>query len=123
MQNIRGPLPNVSRGQYRLDVTGSAILDSNGNGTSTVSVGGAREIWTITFISVNAGSTKSPTVQFYRNAPVPGNFISGTFSGNLDVDSSPNVVLRQGELIYAVWSNGDPGAVVYFRIEGTKTVI
>lgn len=114
---------DVSRGQFRLDVPSTVLLDINGGGTSWVGPANARETWHIASIAVTSTSTDIPTVRFYRNSTVPGNFVTGTFTGNLDVDSSPNLILRSGELLYAVWENGTAGATGTFRLEGTKVIV
>ncbi len=115
---------SVSTGQFRLDEPSIVTFDANGNATSYVQPASAREIWSISFISVNSTSVVSvPQVKFYRGSIVNSNFVTGTFSGNLDVDSQPNMILRSGERLWAQWSGGDPGTTGTFRVEGTKTVV
>lgn len=114
----------VSRGTFRLDESATVVFDVNGNGVSFVQPGSAREIWNIGYISVNSSSLGLvPVVKFYRGSIVEPNFITGTFSGTLDVDSMPNTQLRQGERMWAQWIGGDPGATGTFTITGTKMVI
>lgn len=115
---------NVSSGQFRLDEPSSVVFDSNGVGISYLGPNGARESWNIAFISVTSTSVNDvPTVKFYRGSVVPSNFVTGTFSGSLDVDSQPNLILRSGERFYAYWEGGDPGTVGTFRLEGTRVVV
>lgn len=115
---------SVSRGNFRLDEAATVVFDSNGSGTSFIQPGSAREIWGIGYISVTSTSTNNvPTVKFYRGSIVEPNFVTGTFSGTLDVDSMPNTQLRQGERLWALWSGGDPGATGTFSVTGIKTVI
>jgi len=117
-------MPNVSQGSFRLDESATTLFDGNGNATSFVQVGGAREIWQIGYISVNSTSVNSvPTVKFYRGSIIEPNFVTGTFSGTLDVDSMPNIVLRQGERLWADWSQGDTGTLAVFTVTGIKKVI
>lgn len=114
----------VSRGQFRLDEPSTVTFDASGEGTSYLGPNHAREHWNIAFISVTStSSTLVPTVQFYRGSVVPSNFVTGTFSGTLDVDSQPNIVLRSGERLYAHWTGGDVGATGTFRVEGTRVVV
>lgn len=114
----------VSRGEFRLDEPSTVIFNAAGEGTSFLGPNGARETWAVSFISVNSTSvTDVPTVQFYRGSIVPSNFVTGTFSGTLDVDSQPNLVLRSGERLYAHWTGGDVGATGTFRLEGKRVVV
>ena len=115
---------NVSRGSFRLDEPTTVVFDSNGGGTSYLGPQAARESWSISFISVTSTSTTSvPSVRFYRGSVVPSNFVTGTYTGTLDVDSQPNVMLRSGERLYGVWEGGDPNAQGTFRIEGVRNIL
>lgn len=117
-------MPYVSGGQFRLDEFATCIFDADGAGTSFVQPAGAREGWQITVITVNSSSvTLVPQVMFYRGSTTPGSFVAGTFSGTLDVDSLPNISLRSGERLIAVWTGGDVGATGTFRVEGVKVLV
>ncbi len=117
-------MPYVSRGQFRLDESATCTFDAAGAGTSFIQPTGARESWRVSFITVNSSSvTLVPVVMFYRGSIAPSNFVAGSFSGTLDVDSLPNISLRSGERLIAVWTGGDVGATGTFRVEGTKVLV
>ena len=106
-------------GNYRLDVSRTVTFDSSGGGTDYVKPNGARESWQISYISVSSTSVDSvPTIRFYRGSVIPSNFVTGTFSGTLDVDSIPNIELRTGEPLIGVWEGGDVGSTGTFHVEG-----
>ena len=112
----------MTAGQYRLDESSTVTFDGAGNGLSYLNPNGARESWSIAFISVSSTSIDSiPTVRFYRGSVIPSNFVTGTFSGTLDVDSQPNMVIRTSEKLIAVWDSGDPGTTGTFHVEGSRT--
>jgi len=111
------------QGTFQIDTAVVVTLDSNGSGTVTAGPGAARERWSISNISVNSDSALVPQVLIYRNSAIKSNFVTGSFSGQLDVDSSSNIQLRPGEKVVAVWSGGTPGATATVRFEGEKILI
>lgn len=113
--------------QWKLDQLATVILNAAGAASTQLSPGGAREKWTINFVAVNTtttilNSTNVPTMIMYRSAAVPGNQLGGTFSANMDTDSSDVYALNMNEPIVFVWSGGDPGAIGTVHIEGTRYV-
>jgi hypothetical protein len=120
-------IPKVREYQWKLDQTGIVTLDATGAGTTQLSPGGAREKWTVNFVAVNTtvvtpNSTNVPTMIMYRSAAVAGNQLGGTFSANMDTDSTDTYALNMNEPIVFVWSGGDPGAVGKVHIEGIRHV-
>lgn len=125
--NRRTKIPKVHEYQWKLDQTATVTLSATGAASTQLSPPGAREKWTVNFVAVNTtttilNSTNVPTMIMYRSAAVPGNQLGGTFSANMDTDSSDVYVLNMNEPIVFVWSGGDPGAVGQVHIEGIRYV-
>jgi hypothetical protein len=120
-------IPKVHAYQWKLDLTANVTLDATGGATTQLSPGGAREKWTVNFVAVNTtspipNSTNVPTMIMYRSAAVAGNQLGGTFSANMDTDSTDVYALNMNEPIVFVWTGGDPGAVGKVHIEGIRYV-
>lgn len=120
-------IPKVREYQWKLDMTANVTLDATGAATTQLSPGGAREKWTVNFVAVNTtaaspNSTNVPTMIMYRSAAVPGNQLGGTFSANMDTDSTDTYALNMNEPIVFVWTGGDPGALGKVHIEGIRHV-
>lgn len=104
-----------------LYVASTVILDSNGNGVASVSPQ-ALEMWNPAVVSVSS-SGGFPQCNVYAGPVVtPSTFVDATLSGNND--STSNIVGRtlfQGNSVFAVWTNGLPGASATIVVTGTKT--
>lgn len=104
----------------------NVTLDGNGDGTIIFFPQSARERWLMTFINISCtsdvGSTLVPTMTMYRSAPVPAYRIGGSYNGLGDTNSTDQILLSMNELLYMVWTGGDPGAVATARIEGSRYV-
>lgn len=95
----------------------STTLDSNGRGELRFgpTVYGAR--WRIDRMTTNGNATTNPECNVYRGGEADTSLIDTTTTGNGDV-SETNLELRDGEFITVVWSGGNSGAVMSFRVEG-----
>lgn len=92
----------------RVESTG--VVDSNGNSTVTVTAL-AGPSWEVKQIGVTCTSSDPlPSCATYIGFGPSGIFISSTLLGDSDTDSSPNVTLRTGDSISAVWAGASPGA-------------
>lgn len=124
--NRKVKIPRTREYQWKLDESGTTILDSNGAGTIQFAPGGAREKWSINFVAVNCqipdDSYLVPTMILYRASAVPGNQLGGTFSATMDADSTTVYNLNMNEPVVCVFSNGPPGAQAYVHIEGIRYV-
>lgn len=123
MSSLRRPA--VRKFTYALQERQSVTLDANGSGTIRFAPGGARERWLITLINVQCTQLSLsvvPTCLLYRGAPTPAYQIGGTFSGSFDTDSTDQFLMNMNEDLYAVFTNGDVGAVGTVRLEGTRYV-
>lgn len=119
------PVRPVRKFTWALNETGSVQLDALGNGTIRLSPGGARERWLVTLINTTCTQPLTvaiPQMIVYRSSPVASNQIGGTFTANLDTDSSDQFLLNMNEDMYFVYSGGDIGAIATIRIEGTRYV-
>jgi hypothetical protein len=120
-------IPKVQAYQWKLDLTANVTLDATGAATTQLSPAGAREKWSVNFVAVNTvspipNSIKVPTMIMYRSAAVPGNQLGGTFSANMDTDSTDTYNLNMNEPIVFQWTNGDPGSAGKVHIEGIRYV-
>lgn len=106
-----------------LNQEASVTLDGSGNGTVQL---GPRigQRWNVTNAAVLiANAVKVPQASWYAGgAPTPGNFVDGTFTGNLDATGRiANFTITPGSYVWAVWAGGDPGATATLSIIGIQT--
>lgn len=86
------------------------ILDANGNGTAFIANMRGPQ-WDIVQIGIKiSNAILIPTCTTYIGTNAAGVYISQTFTGDDDTDSFPNVTIKYGEAICAVWTGGDVGA-------------
>ena len=109
---------------WALNETGSTVLDGAGNGSFQIVPGGARERWMVTLINtfVQELTIDVPTLRVYRGSPMPAYQLGGTFTGNLDTNSTDTFLLNMNEGMWFVYTGGPPGALATIRIEGTRYV-
>jgi hypothetical protein len=101
----------------------AVILDASGNGTTFL---GPRigQRWNVTNAAVLVpNAVKVPQANWYvGGAPTPGNFVDGTFTGNLDATGrTSNFTITSGNYVWAVWTGGDVGATATLSILGIQT--
>lgn len=106
-----------------LNVQTSVVLDGSGNGTAFL---GPRigQKWNVTNAAVLVpNAVKVPQASWYAGGqPIPGNFVDGTFTGNLDATGRiSNFSITSGNYVFAVWTGGDPGATATLSILGIMT--
>jgi hypothetical protein len=106
-----------------INLEGSVVLDGSGNGTVQL---GPRigQRWNVTNAAVLiANAVKVPQANWYAGgAPTPGNFVDGTFTGNLDATGRiANFTITVGSYVWAVWTGGDVGATATLSIIGIMT--
>jgi len=88
----------------------SGVFDAAGNLTVYIQIvpGPSWELRQVAVsTTVTANETECSTYIGFNNSGV---FISQTLLGNSDTDSQPNVILRPGDAIAAVWSGGTVSA-------------
>lgn len=95
-----------------------------GNGQGRNSPALQHERWLITHISTSSTSDPSspPTVIHYRNFVHPSMQLEGTYSGNLDNDTTANFPINPGECIITVVTGATPGSITWVRYEGTRWI-
>jgi len=100
----------------------TAPVQITGNGTASTGPALQHERWEITHIgtSSNSSTTSAPVVVHYRNFVHPSMLLEGTYSGNLDNDTSANFKINSGDKIVTVVSGADPGATTWVRFEGKR---
>jgi hypothetical protein len=108
--------------------TNSCTLDINGNGTAKVGPESAREIWYPTNAHVHANigevTNEAQCIVYVGDTVNPNNFRDGTLSGSSgDTTDAINAdQITQGNYIWAVWANGDPGVQAVLTVTGAKDV-
>lgn len=114
-------MAKTRRVPLNLEVT--VTLDGSGNGTAQL---GPRigQRWNVTNAAVTIpNAVKVPQASWYAGgAATPGNFVDGTFTGNLDATGRiANFTITSGNYVFAVWTGGDPGAQATLSILGIMT--
>ncbi len=122
----RRRLNKLTHYRWKLDETARVALNVNGDGVVQLSPGGARERWTINFITVSTSgipntSINVPTMIMYRASAVPGNQLGGTTNALLDTTTDV-FELNMNEPIVFVITGGLVGAVTTVHIEGIRHV-
>lgn len=108
-----------------LNVSVPITLDGSGNGTASVGPTSHGEVWTPATVSVKvATATNEAQCLIYQgHSATPENFVDGTFSGSSgDSTDKATYPMRLGWKVWAVWAGGDPGAVAYLNVAGTRDI-
>lgn len=102
----------------------SASVQIFGNGQGSVGPSQYQEKWLITHIGTSSNSSQinTPTVTHYRNYVHPSQVLEGTYSGNLDNDTTANYVINSGDKIVTTVVGADPGATTWVRFEGKRLI-
>lgn len=96
----------------------SAVGTLNAAGGLTLTVrNSAGLVWSVRQIGVQvAGSVLEPVCRTFIGENDQGVYVSQTFTGSDDTDSTPNVDLHVGDAISAVWEGGTPGAAATLTV-------
>lgn len=105
----------------------TTVLDQFGNGQAQVGPISAREVWTPSNVHVSADQppvTDSQCSVFVGDIISPQNFRDQTFSGSSgdQTDACSSDIVKCGNYIFAVWSNGDAGVTATMVVTGTKVI-
>jgi len=87
----------------------TVTVDATGAATAVIDVVPGPS-WEVKQVSLSCTGSAIPQAATYVGRNSAGVFISSTYLGNSDTDSLPNVTLRSGESICAIWSNGTSGS-------------
>jgi len=125
--NTQPKAQKVHQYQWKLEETAVVTLGATGAGQVQLAPGGAREKWTINYVSVSMTNTIPNSVNvaqmvLYRSSAQPGNQLSGTSFANMDADSQSVYVLNMGEPVVFVFTGGDPASIGHVHIEGIRYV-
>lgn len=106
------------------ELTLYADVQINGNNNGSVGPSQQHERWLVTHISTssNSSAAKTPTVIHYRNYVHPSMMLEGTYSGNLDNDTTANFAIGPGEKIVTSVTGGDTTATTWVRFEGKRWI-
>lgn len=108
--------------QLLLEGPGTAVP---GTGTASVGPTAQGETWQAGFtVSVHCSTRLlEATCRVYCGpGPTPAYFVDGTTWGSTGDSTSSTPQLSVGQLVWAVWEGGDPGAEAYLTVTGTRTV-
>jgi len=72
--------------------------------------------WEVKQIGIKCDSTTETICNTYIGTNSAGVFISKSFTGNDDTDSQPNITLRSGDSICAVWESGSLNAIARLTV-------
>lgn len=103
-------------------------LDGSGNGTVKAGPISGRETWypaNAHVCTTASDITNEAVCQVYAgDQAIKANFRDNTFTGSSG-DSTGKVsadVLRCGQYVWAVWTGGDPGAVMRLNVTGERDI-
>lgn len=103
-------------------------LDGSGNGIAKIGPISARETWypVNAHVSANIGhvTNEAQCIVYVGDGLGPNNFRDGTLSGSSGdtTDAIANDVVKQGQYVFAVWTNGDPGVLATLTVTGQREV-
>jgi hypothetical protein len=87
-------------------------------GTGTVFLSPSGGGWLVTLVSLKVSShTAEPTATLFLNTVNEAGFLEASYSGSGDSSDTTHVLLG-GEILYCVWTGGDPGALASLRVSG-----
>jgi hypothetical protein len=109
-----------------LSESAPVTLDGSGNGTASLGPSSHGEVWTAATVSVQVSppvTNEASCLIYLGHTATQENFVDGTFSGSSgDSTDKAAFPIRLGTMIFAVWSGGDPGAVAYLNVNGTRDI-
>src|SRR6266487_2164960 len=106
-----------------LSESASVRLDGSGNGVAKIGPHGHSETWSPNVASVSTSTAiANPVCNIFNgSSATPDNFCDATYTENQDsTDRVAGKDLVKGQFIWAVWTNGDPGAIAVLAVTGTK---
>ena len=140
------PYRTVLLSQAAQTVLGSAILAENltfaltedfgtiaqenspsgaGNGKASIGPSSQGEIWNAGYIASVHCSTrvKESQCRIYCGTDATPQFFTDATTWGSTGDSTGNTPeIRTGQQVFAVWADGDPGAVAYLSVNGSRMI-
>lgn len=106
----------------------SANVTLNGSGNGTASLGPVTgERWQLASAAIRTNTSSNPAAAvpecriYIGGAAIDSFFIDGTFTGSLNsTNAVSGIPVGNGQRIFAVWANGDPGSVATLSVIGTS---
>lgn len=111
--------------QLPLSAAAQVVLDSSGNGQCSVGPTAQGEVWAAGFVAAVhcSSNTAEAIMRLYCGAGAsPAYFAGGTTWGSTGDSSDTTPQMQVGQAVTAVWTGGDPGAIAYLTVTGTRTV-
>lgn len=111
----------------QIGASGIASGIISGAGTATVPIGpqgyGTRWYPAQLSVATQTGAADVSTVAFYINVIGPGGFIGQSYSGGGDQPALALPEMQPGDLLYSVWSGGNPGDWCQVTITGQQDIL
>jgi hypothetical protein len=102
--------------QKNIRIEKQAIFNASGVATAVLQVP-LGPSWEVKQISVKTTVTANQTTcRTFIGQSDAGIFISNTLIGNADTDSQPNVTVRSGDSLCAVWTGGTAGRIATMTV-------
>lgn len=111
--------------QVPLNAVAQVTLDGSGNGTASVGPTAQGETWQAGFtVSVHASTNASEAQArlYCGGGTSPAYFIGATTWGSTGDSNTDAPTMHTGQLVTVVWTGGDPGAIAYLSVNGTRTI-
>jgi hypothetical protein len=114
-----------------LNTSARVTLNASGNGQASVGPANLRERWRVANVAITTAQVVGTVVNdaqcqiFYGSTNNLGDLIDSTLTGSTgdSTDAAASVGdIHNGQVITAVWTTGDAGAVAVISIFGTKTI-
>lgn len=108
-----------------LNVSASVVLNASGNGTVTLGPTRPGVSWTPAIVAVTVNPTSATVTSvfmLYNGSAQPGNFIAGSYTGDINSSGLALPPMFAGQIITGVWSGGNPGATATMTLTGTQSI-
>lgn len=104
---------------------GSSIISAAKSATVPVGPQGYGTRWYPAQVSVatQTGALDLSTCAFYLNVIGPGGFIGQSYAGGGDQPGMALPEMQPGDLLYAVWSGGNPGDWCQLAVTGQMDIL
>lgn len=107
----------------------NVVLNGSGDGTASLGPSVPGERWQLSSAAIRTNTASNPAVAvpecrlYIGGAPLDQFLVDGTFTGSLNSsDAVAGLPVGNGQKVFAVWHNGDPGSVATLTVIGTREV-
>lgn len=98
-----------------------ATADASGRAAASAGPQRYGERWTVTSMATLSDSTSESSLRVYKGSEAPFNIVATSYSGNQDTAGGSSLMLVNGDLLVAVWSNCSSGASCTLTIQGERS--